>query len=82
MEPMITTTKCFEECKRICLGTEYGFVWLFIVGFLFTSIGGLIFNWNLLKSKPKLQQKLIAGFKMSGDWLTMGGIIWFLVTLI
>lgn len=77
---LISWETCKEECIKQVTASNYEFVWLFVIGFMFTQFAGLIFNWKIFKVEHRLI--LIKGLQISGYVLNIAGILYFLLIAI
>lgn len=76
----------WEECKNVCveqiLEIKYEFVWLFIIGFVFTESARFIHYIPNESIDSNLKLRLTRGFKLAGYLLQLTGIFYYLVFVI
>ena len=70
---------CAKECMKFRVDLGYEFVWLFVMGFIFSECSGFIYRIKI--ENKKVQNGLVTGFKLAGFMLNLAGFIWFLVVL-
>ena len=76
----------WEECKNICveqiIKMNYEFVWLFIIGFIFTELARFIHYIPNKSINSDLKLRLTKGFKLAGYLLQLTGVFYYLVFVI
>lgn len=77
---MVSFDECKTECLKQAIEFNYEFVWLFVMGFIFTEMAGMLMYFKNMNSDKRLA--LMRGFKVAGYCLNLAGCLYFLIFVI
>ena len=77
---LINWSTCETECLRQSIQHNFEFVWIFVIAFIFSELSKVIFRIKTLDIHIRLA--VSKGLAIGGYFLTVAGILYFLIMVI